>query len=249
MKHVKTVIAMCVIGAAGSAAGAGISLPQGWDLVLDAGGARSTWSAATNPGAYQTSVRYENGHSIYRIWGETSYEGFDVAFDVEFDPDPFVSSSFTVINNTGMFSPFTVTVTIPIFPPINVPTTITGSISGTVGDGDGLLDQFGNGATVMTQANGRPYYEALIDGADVRSLYTAFQQNFAGQALTNDIDTQSFIGEVGPVALSTIGIRNAFMLTPGDNASFTSTFVVIPTPASAGMAGLLAVAGLVRRRR
>ncbi len=248
MKHVTRIVAVCGLCAAVSSAGASIALPEGFDLLLDGGDGRSTWSAFANPGSYQTSIRQENGHNIYRIWGQVAHEGFDVGFDVEFDPDPFVSSSFTVINNSGVVSPFTVTVTVPVAPALLAPTTITGSISGTVGDGDGFLDPFGNGATVMTQANGRPYYEALVDGAGVRQLYPAFQQDIAPLALTSDIDTQNFIGEVGPAVTSTIGIRNAFMLTPGDNASFTSTFVVVPAPAGIAAAGLIGLAGLRRRR-
>jgi hypothetical protein len=125
---------------------------------------------------------------------------------------------------------------------------MSGSISGTVGDGDGLLDPNGNGATVSTQANGRPYYEALVDGAGVRQLYAAPQVHAAPLNLTSDIDTQNFLNEVGPAANATIGIRNAFMLTSGDNASFTSTFLIVPAPAGVAMLGVFGMA-IGRRRR
>ncbi len=249
MKHVKAIVSVCGLAAAASMASASVTLPQGWDVVVDGGQERVSWHAANNPGHYQSSVRRnEHGQDIYRVWGNVNTTDFGFDFDVEFDPDPFVSSSFTVINNSGVLSPFTVTVTIPVFPPLAAPTSMTGSISGTVGDGDGLADQFGNGATVMTQANGRPYYEALVDGFGARQLYPAFQQNIAPLNLTSDINTQNFIGEVGPAVLNTIGIRNAFMLTPGDNASFTSTFIIVPSPAGIAAAGLIGLAGLRRRR-
>lgn len=250
MKHVKAIVAVCGICAAASLASASVVLPQGWDFTVEAGDLRGTsWSAAQNPHTYSVSTRVgENGSLIYRIIGAASHEGTDFTFDVEFDPDPFISSSFTVINNTGMLSPYTVTVTIPVMPPLFGPNTMTGSISGTVGDGDGLVDIYGNGGTVHTQMNGRPYYEAFIDGLSVRSLYAAPQLNAAPLNLTADIDTQNFIGEAAPAALMSMAIRNSFMLTDGDNASFTSTFIVVPSPAGVAALGLIGFAGLRRRR-
>lgn len=249
MKHVKVITTVCGLCAAVSMASANVVLPQGWDFAVGLGDARDTWSAAQNPGTWTATSRPgPNGSPIYRIIGAASSSEMSVNFDIEFDQDPFVSSAFTVINNTGVLAPFTVTVTVPIFPPLFAPTDMTGSISGTVGDGDGLADQFGNGATVMTQANGRPYYEALVDGFGVRQLYPSPQVNSALLNLTSDIPTQSFLNEVGPAVLNTIGIRNAFMLTPGDNASFTSTFIIVPTPAGIAVAGLVGLVGLRRRR-
>lgn len=249
MKHVKIIATVCGLCAAASVASASVVLPQGWDLTLGLGEARNEWSAAENPGTWTATSRPgPNGSPIFRIIGSAATPDMTFDFDVEFDQDPFVSSAFTVINNSGVLAPFTVTVTVPIFPPLFAPTDMTGSISGTVGDGDGIADQFGNGATVMTQANGRPYYEALVDGFGVRTLYPAFQQDFAPLNLTSDIPTQNFLNEVGPLVLNTIGIRNAFMLTPGDNASFTSTFIIVPTPAGIAVAGLVGLVGLRRRR-
>lgn len=250
MNHVKIIVAVCGLSAAASVASAGISLPAGWDLTMSFGDSRAEWSAAQNPGSWNATSRPgPHGSPIYRIIGDAFYEGVGLEFDVEFDQDPFVSSAFTVINNTGVLSPFTVTVVVPIFPLLPGPgNTMTGSVSGTVGDGNGLIDQFGNGATVTTQANGRPYYEALVDGFGARSLYPAFQGNAAPLFLTSDINTQNFINEAAPASFASIGIRNAFMLTPGDNASFTSTFVLVPAPAGIAAAGLFGLVGLRRRR-
>lgn len=249
MNHVKAIVAVCGLCATASLASASVTLPSGWDLTMSFGDARADWSAAENPETWNATSRPgPNGSPIYRVIGEAYYDGVEMNFDLEFDQDPFVSSAFTVINNTGVLSPFTVTVTVPIFPPLFAPTTMTGSTSGTVGDGDGIVDQFGNGATVMTQANGRPYYEALVDGFGARQLYPAFQADSAPLNLTSDINTQNFFNEAGPAVLNTIGIRNAFMLTPGDNASFTSTFIIVPAPAGIAAAGLVGLVGLRRRR-
>lgn len=251
MKQVKIIFAVCGACAIATSASASVVLPEGWNLQLWNNGPASggPWSAADNPNDWTATSRPgPNGSPIYRIVGASTYEGVGIEFDVEFDQDPFVSSAFTVTNNTGITSAFTVMVTIPIFPPLAAPTVMSGSISGTVGDGDGLVDPFGNGATVTTQANGRPYYEALVDGAGVRQLYPSPQIHAAPLNLTADIDTMNFLNEVGPAANATIGIRNAFMLTSGDNASFTSTFLIVPAPAGLAMLGVFGVAATRRRR-
>lgn len=247
MKHVKIALSAGLLVLAAGAAQAGSSF-SGWDIQIGWGG--NTWSVAANPMTYtMTEYQGDNGHTRYRVIGSHTTPNWAFSWDIEMDPDPFISSSFTVQNLTGITQDVTVTAILPIFPPLPGPGNImSGSLSGTVGDGDGLMDPNGNGATMTTQANGRPYYEALIDGGDVRSLRTAPQFHAAPLGLTSDIDTVNFIGEGAPAAFFTIGIRNAFTLTSMDNGSMTSTFFLIPTPAGAAVFGLIGLAGLRRRR-
>lgn len=248
MKHVQTGIMSSVVALIACAAQAGISLPQGWDIQVQANDG-SAWSAAANPDSWiATQTTGPDGTPRYRIQGAAVGNGFNFSFNTVLDPDPFISSSFTIQNMAGFTQNFTVTTTLPVFPAFPGPNTMTGSVSGTVGDGDGLLDPNGNGATVTTQANGRPYYEALIDGLGARSLYTAPQVHTAPLGLTSAIGTQNFIGEAAPGVLFTIGIRNAFTLTSADNAAFTSTFLVIPAPAGLAVVGLAGLAACRRRR-
>lgn len=246
MKMFKTMLTAATVACASGAAFAGVTPPSGWDMVIEMGS--NQWSAVANPESWVATAEVVNGHLRYRVQGAAVGDGFSVSFNTLLDPDPFISSSFTIQNMTGMTQDFTVTTTLPIFPALPAPTTMTGSVSGTVGDGDGLLDVNGNGATVTTQAGGRPYYEAMIDGFGVRSLYTAPQVNTAPLGLTSTIPTMNFLNEVGPAAFLTIGIRNAFTLTSADNASFTSTFLVVPAPAGIAAAGLVGLVGLRRRR-
>jgi hypothetical protein len=248
MKNSKIVLSIAALVCAAGAATAGIQPPTGWDIQVQMNDG-TPWSAASNPDSYiVTAFTGPDGNIRYRVQGGASGDGFNVSFNTVLDPDPFISSSFTIQNMSGLTQNFTVTTTLPIFPALSAPTTMTGSVSGTVGDGDGLFDPNGFGATVTTQANGRPYYEAMIDGGGVRSLYTAPQFNTAPLGLTNTIPTQNFINEVGPAALFTIGIRNAFTLTSSDNAAFTSTFLVVPAPMGVAVAGLAGLVGLRRRR-
>jgi hypothetical protein len=245
MKRVTLTALVLSVGGLCSVANAGVS--DNWDIFIQMGDGNA-WSVRANPQSY-TFSEYTNaeGKTLYRIIGGWSNANWTCSWNVEFDPDPFVSSSFTITNNSGVLAPFTVTVNTPAMA-LTAPTTMTGSISGTVGDGDGVVDQFGNGASVMTQANGRPYYDALTDGLSARELYSAPQFHSAPVGLTASIPTANFINEIGPAVAGSIGIRNAFMLTPGDNASFTSTFFIIPAPAGVAAFALAGLVGLRRRR-
>lgn len=252
MKHVSTKVVVLMAGACLSMASTAMAGIAGWDLQIQLG-SNQPWSSAANPGSSTVTETVRDGKVIYRVTGAWSTANWACNWDFQFDPDPFISSSFTLQNLTGALNPFTVTVMAPAFPALSAPTTMSGSVSGTIGDGDGIVDQFGNGATVLTQVNGRPYYEAMVDGAGVRSLLTAPRSDGTPVGLTRNInlpdpvqEQSDFIGEVGPAVNTTIGIRNAFMLTPGDNASFTSTFLIVPAP---GAFGVLGLAGLVAGRR
>lgn len=249
MQHVKALISLAVLVSVAGAAQAGIAPPVGWDIQVTPDGG-STWSAAANPGSWTaTQEPGPGGQPRWRVIGSAGgvSAGWNIAFNALLDPDPFVSNSFTLQNMTGFTAAFAVTTMVPVFPPLSAPTTMTGSVSGTVGDGDGLLDPNGNGATITTFGSA-PYYEALVDGGGVRQLYAAPQIHIAPLGLTQSIATQNFINEIGPGVATSIGIRNVFTLTSADNASFTSTFLIVPAPAGIAMLGVLGVAAIRRRR-
>ena len=244
MQHTKCIVAgVLAIAGAASAAQAGTT---SWDIVIN-WGSGSSWSVAANPQTFTiTQEEGANGAIAYRVVGSHTTPNWSASWDMFLDPDPFVSSNFSITNNSGVLQTFTVTTTTPTIG-LAGPTTMTGSVSGFVGDGNGQMDQFGNGATVRT-ATGSPFYEALVDGADVRSLYSDPQVFAAPLGLTNGIPAQNFIGEAGPALISSIGIRNVFQLTPGDNAGFTSTFLIVPAPAGLGLLGVFGLAATRRRR-
>lgn len=227
---------------------AGTTQFDGWNFSVAMGTGDSVWSALDHPETW--SIRQIGGGTgdapaMYRVTGAaTIANNFSVSWELDLDPDPFVSAFFTVQNLTGNLQPFTITTSLPTIS-LGGPTTMFGSTTGTVGDGDFVQDQFGNGATVRTLV-GSPYYEALVDGVGVRQLYPDAQSNSTPLGLVNAIPAINFSGVAGPALVSNIGIRNRFELTPGDNASFTSTFNIIPTP---GAAALLSVAGFAMGRR
>jgi hypothetical protein len=159
--------------------------------------------------------------------------------------DPVINGGFLVTNLTAAVQNYTFIFTIPII--AQTPLTVTGG-STTLG----VTDNNANGATVGPNANGRPYYYSQIDLVDWQSinLVPLVAGPFSSAGTSGDFG-QPIPSLPGPAALSFIGIRYDFSLTPGDSASATGVFVVeaIPEPATCflALAGLV-VCGTMRRR-
>lgn len=218
---------------------AGISEPRdaaaAWDLVIRWGD--SAWSAQSQPQSWTVT---RSPGEVFRISGSWASADWECSWDLELDPDPFVFSDISIRNLTGATQDFSIEVLLAAVP-VGAPSVMTGSVSGSVGDFTG------NGAE-LRDFGGAPLYEALVDGATVRSLYEGPQAFLAGAGLTSSVPTRSFVAEAGPGVLAEIGIRNAFTLTAGDNAQLTSTFLIVPTP-GAGSLLMAAVAVSARRKR
>lgn len=225
-----------------------------WDITIQSG-SNNPWSVNLWGQSTVTTETMPDGTAVTRVIGSHTNEIRTFGWEMEIRQDTarggslFVSSNFTVANNTGVLTPYTINVFLP--GALGGPTQMSGSISGSVGDGDGILDIFGNGATVRTQGfpvGGAPYYEAIIDGVGVQQLYAAPSINTAPQGFTSAIPTQNFVAVPGPAVAAFIGISNRFELTSADNAQFTSTFFVVPTPGAVALFGLAGLAGVRRRR-
>jgi hypothetical protein len=172
-----------------------------------------------------------------------------------FDIDPQVTNNFTVVNTTLVSQVFTVTVTSPIAPVL--PTSLMrGSIGITITD-EGPLDENEDtdGVATLNSFGGVDVYTALLDGVPVEFLlddpYTLSCALF--NCSTTDSDSFGIPVRIpGPGATLSMGITVSFELSPGDSASVTSVFniIPIPEPSTALTVGLgllgLAIAG--RRR-
>lgn len=171
------------------------------------------------------------------------------SWDMSFDPDPVVTG-ITSVTNVGVApQQFTLTFTLPVAPVL--PSSLMGgSIQG--GVTDNTLN-FSN--AVLSTVLGSSFYTALIDGAPVQPLYshltTVTAPSDGGSA---NLAAASFglpgVTLPGPAANASIGIRLDFTLTPGDSASFTSNFFVIPVPEpGTGLLLAFGLGALALRRR
>ena len=159
------------------------------------------------------------------------------------DPDPFITGTFSLSNDTLFAKAYVIDFSLPISPAI-AQSTVSGQMSGT------LTDSNGSGSASMTSTSGGAVYTALADEMFVQSLMSN-----ANQTVSSAFGTTSFSGGsfgqgtplAGPAINSTIGIRFSFTLSAGDSVSFSSIFVAnsVPTPGALAM-GLLS--GLVARR-
>lgn len=220
------------VAALGTPAHAGIE-PPAWDFTVSWGG--NTWHAAANADSYTVQ---RNEDDIIRITGSWTTSDWACEWDLELDPDPFIFNDFSIRNLTGNTQDFTIEVFLGATP-VAAPSDISGSISGSIADftGDGVE---------LRDFNGAALYEALVDGVSARTLYSGAQAFDAGAGLTANIPTASYADEIGPAVIDSIGLRNSFTLSAGDNAQMTSTFLIVPTP---GAGALVLMAGLVASRR
>jgi hypothetical protein len=202
-------------------------------------GANWNWQNAGSPGTWVQDAVNPNQWAIN---GNVTRSTFAIDFGLQLDPDPFISNSFNLTNNTAVTQTYTVTVTLPISPAVAFPSQTFGSVSGSLVDGNG------DGASLVTTTGpGSAIYTAIIDGTDYMQLITDPFSISAPPFATTPIGPANFGLLSGqPGANSTIGIRNTFTLSPGDSVNFVSTFLIIPSP---GAVSLLALGGLVAARR
>ncbi len=184
---------------------------------------------------------------VYQYTGSYDSEDFDLSWDLLLDPDPVVAGSFGFANNTAAFKNFTVTLTQPALPPLASSLT-GGSVSGSVTDGN-----FSGSATIKTQP-GLPLYTSLIDGVIWQTLLSdpfSTVAGFGSAAITPASFGTPIPSLPGPGVTTDIGVTLNFQVSPGDVASLTFNFSVVPVPEPSSialaLAGLVGVVALVRR--
>lgn len=185
-------------------------------------------------------------------------QGWDLdMWNITLDPDPFVNATLAVTNTTGATQKFLLEVILPLDFSWGPPVRMLGSIGGSLTDAN-LSGSATVGLVLNTALNipADPLYAARIDGATVRSLNASLPLTVTPAGNTATLGPDRFgipTLEVlnATTATTNIAIRLRFSLTPGDSASFTSVFSIVPEPGTAllvggGLLGLLAAG---RRRR
>jgi hypothetical protein len=169
---------------------------------------------------------------------------------ITLDQDPFVSMVGGFTNLGGVAQDFIFAVSTPIAPAL--PSTLYGG-STTVTYADANFDGLGG---LFNDSSGNPGYTGTIDGSGVLNMLLSLSltPDFAGQTKSAPTETQGLPGPTipGPAANSTIGILHRFNLSPADQATYNSTFiVVVPEPGTIALVAL-GLGGLTlfgRRRR
>lgn len=214
------------------AAGASQALPV--TLEVRWGRDQETLETLSEPEILDAAMlnEFDNGDGTFAYLGDhgatESPGSWSLGWDVLADPDPFVNGIFAVTNTAATTQSFVLTFTLPIIPPISPSSLTTGSVAATLtADGNGgVLGHIGTEAMYLASVDGIPF-RSLLDfdnsvTATPFSSVTASGFSFGA--------TLAGPNEPGPAIANEIAIRLAFSLTPGDSASFTSRFEVIPIP-------------------
>lgn len=187
------------------------------------------------------------GKGVWNYQGDLFDLDYQLGWDLNAKADPFVSGNIVLVNTGLVTQTYSLTITLPINPAVAPGSLIGGSVGGS------LTTDFDGGT--LSGIGNNPVWEALIDGQVVKGLlggnpFSVSNPGFGSAGIGPEAFGIPIPSEAGPSAFQSIGIRFTFSLTPGDQVSFSSVFVVQAVPAPAGLA-LLGLAGFAggRRRR
>jgi len=195
-------------------------------------------STVSNPDG---SVTFMNGSMM--MAGMWQWDWMSITLD----PDPAVNFVGGFQNISGMAQDFVFSASTPIAPAL--PSTLYGG-STIVTYGDANTDGLGG---LFNDTSGNPAYAGTIDGAGVLDMLDSLNlaPQFPGDTAPTATETLGLPGPTipGPAANSTIGILHRFNLSAGDQATFNSTFNVVPEPGTVLLLFSGVVCCLLWRRR
>ena len=208
---------------------------QGSTMNIDAD---ALFAASASVSYDDNSVTFLDGSMMMASMWEWTWE------KIILDPDPSVDFVGDFTNLNAGAQNFVFSIVTPVAPPL--PSSLYGgSTSVTIGD-TGT-----NGAT-LANAPGQPGYAGTIDGGSQLLLLNPFSLSAPPGGTNGKTEWNGMYATIpGPAVNTSIGIVHEFNLTGLDNATFNSTFHVIPELGTFALlaSGLCGLALLGRRRQ
>ena len=186
--------------------------------------------------------------------GATYGTNFNCDWSIVVNPDPQITSTFTLTNISAVTQTFIMNVTLPIG--LLGPTTVQGGYFGDAVNGTTYTDTSGNSDVTLATVGANPFYSALVNGILSQGLGSFTLNANGGPGVMGDTSQLSWGTPIpsapfGP-ASTNIRIRWQFSLTAGDSVSTKGFFQVEPVPEPTTVVlmglGLAAIAGLRLRR-
>ncbi|MGH0037982.1 MAG: PEP-CTERM sorting domain-containing protein [Myxococcota bacterium] len=229
-----------------------ITVPPGFTLEIDvvetAGG---SWTGTETTLSSELSMTSQGDETTLSLMAPRNVLGGHATIEswvTTWDPDPFITNDFVVVNNSGATQTYAVAVGAPVSPAFPATSIVQSNIILSINDDDGV-----GGASVQSVVS-TPVYEAFVNGVSAltflddpfsNSCASAFDCTFNGTSAAA-VASQAF----GPVSATSMGITITFELSPGDSAAVQSRFEIVPEPGTAALLGLgLVGLSAVRRLR
>lgn len=204
---------------------------QAWVVPTSAG----TWDAGTQTWSYEAPA------PVPLMTSGGTWIGTMQRFSMSAVEDPQISLDFVAVASS-VDTWFTISTGLLTFAPF-VPN------FGVASSGITLTDTNGNGAVYTGMGPGGNGYSAWYNGFPGSNLYSAQIPGlaFAGPPFDTQSTNGFFMGAIGgPVG--SMSAQWNFIVSAGDAASGTSTYVLLPAPGSVALLGLAGITASRRRR-